>query len=143
MTEAAHVGISAQQVQLLVSEAQLVVRQIEQLPDHASDSCDRDWCEFQAHGARQQWQELLSVLRDSRAEYFTSKVRAIIANSVPLAEAPPELTRFVDAILQLDNELAGNYRKIIDPLISGRRLIPEVYDQLREILPRLAPEFDA
>jgi hypothetical protein len=134
-------GISERQVRLLVNEARAVVQKIEQLPEHANISTDLTWAEFRAQIIRQHWEQLVEVMYSGRAESFTGALRTIMSNYVPLLDAPRALLDFVRTIEELDDSLADNFGAIIDPLIRGRRLMPEVLDQLREILPRLAPEF--
>jgi hypothetical protein len=142
MTDAPRRSITEAEVRLLVTDAQAVVQRTLQLPTHAVTNEDHAWAQFRSERTGEQWQELLSVLRESRAESFTSVLRTIISNSVPLQDAPTELAGLVDSILELNNRFAGDYGDIIDPLVRDRRLFPDVYDQLREILARLAPEFD-
>jgi hypothetical protein len=143
MTDPGPVGISEAQVRLLVTEARAVLRRIELLPNYAFRAKDRNWAELRASVARSQWQRLLETIREGDAESFDGNIDSVIMNSIPLNDAPPELIPFASTIRILDESLAANMNRIVNPLVYNNRLLPEVYDQLREILPRLAPEFDA
>ena len=142
MTSTLPASVDRSRIRQLIIEAERVIREIERLPEFATDAEGRSWAEFTAEGARRAWANLLSVSRRGDAPYFTTRIRTVIAFGVPLAEAPPALKARAADVRVFTTALAEDYFDVIPPLLGDNRALrADAIARLEVLLPELATEF--